>query len=217
MATLIENAPASMRLPVEWGVASRAIPGQSVSGDAYVVQPFSGGVLLAAVDGLGHGAEATAAASLAVGVLREHAEESPIALVGRCHESLRSTRGVVMSLASFHEADATLTWLGVGNVEGTLLRARPGFSPPREDFLLRPGVVGFQISPLRAVVVPVLTGDLLIFATDGIDSRFKEDAKNSLAPQACADAILARYVKPNDDALVLAVRFPMVSREHDFE
>jgi hypothetical protein len=182
-----------------------------------VVQSIPGGVLFAAVDGLGHGAEATTAARLAVEALREHAEESVIALVGRCHDRLRKTRGVVMSLASFRQADSTLTWLGVGNVEGTLVRANAGIKPPREDVLLRPGVVGFQIPPLRTVDLPVMPGDVLIFATDGVDSRFKEDAMAHLPPQTCADRILARFVKPNDDALVLAVRFPLIPHEHDFE
>jgi len=45
-----------------WGVAERALPGQTVSGDKYLVKPLADGVLLAVVDGLGHGGEATAAA-----------------------------------------------------------------------------------------------------------------------------------------------------------
>src|SRR5216683_1379133 len=61
---------------IEWGVAARALPGQAVSGDLHLVKPFSKGVLLAAVDGLGHGDEATLAAQLAVTTLERNAEES---------------------------------------------------------------------------------------------------------------------------------------------
>jgi len=70
---------------------------------------------------------------------------------------------------------------------------------------------------LRAVVIPVLPGDLLLLATDGIDSRFKEDVALQLAPLACADRILSRYVKPNDDALILVARILRTSDESRFE
>src|SRR5260370_31641963 len=61
---------------IEWGVAARALPGQTVSGDLHLVKPFFKGVLLAVVDGLGHGDEATVAAQLAVTTLERNAEES---------------------------------------------------------------------------------------------------------------------------------------------
>src|SRR6266542_1380546 len=90
--------PAASR--IEWGVAARALAGQSESGDLHLVQPFPYGVLIAVVDGLGHGEEAAAAARAAAAVLKVHPEEAPVALVERCHQELLSTRGVVMSLAS---------------------------------------------------------------------------------------------------------------------
>jgi len=37
--------------PFEWGVASRAFPGEKASGDLHLVKALPGGVLLAAVDG----------------------------------------------------------------------------------------------------------------------------------------------------------------------
>ena len=40
---------------IEWGVATRALPGQAESGDRHLVQRFPDGVLAAVVDGLGHG------------------------------------------------------------------------------------------------------------------------------------------------------------------
>src|SRR5689334_7847165 len=99
---------------LEWAVAGRALPGQAESGDRYVVQPFTDGVLLAAVDGLGHGAEAATAARTAVDTLTRYAQEPVMHLLQRCHEQLRRTRGVVLTLASIAARDGTLTWLGVG-------------------------------------------------------------------------------------------------------
>src|SRR6266513_2577182 len=108
---------------IEWGGATQASRGRSVSGDLHLVKPFGHGALVAVVDGLGHGDEATAVAKTSVAVLEENPDQSVITLVKRCHDALRKTRGVVMTLASFNVLDSTVRWLGVGNVEGLLLRA----------------------------------------------------------------------------------------------
>ncbi len=82
------------RLPfLEWGVTTRAMPGQTVSGDQYVVLPRPTGVLLAVIDGLGHGHDAASAAQAAVETLRRYAQEPPIPLIQHCHQALRSPMG----------------------------------------------------------------------------------------------------------------------------
>src|SRR5258706_150782 len=134
---------------VEWGVAERALPGQTVSGDLHLVKPFADGVLLAVVDGLGHGDEATIAAKIAITVLESHAEEPLTALVKRCHEALTSTRGVVMTLATLRPSDGQLTWLGVGNVEAVLLRADSQSKAGSDRPMLRGGLVGYQLPKLH--------------------------------------------------------------------
>ena len=202
-------ASASLTSPplIEWGVAALPLAGEAESGDSYLVKLLPHGALLAVVDGLGHGGKAAAAAKTAVAALEDSANESIIAVVKRCHERLRRTRGVVMSLAVFHAPDSTLTWLGVGNVEGLLLRADAKASPARESVLLRGGVVGCELPPLRASVIPVFRGDTLIFATDGIRRSFAEGLSQNAPPQQIADRILARHGKGTDDALVRVARY----------
>src|SRR5881396_3494806 len=129
---------------------------------------FLDGPLAAVMDGLGHGPEAASAARQAAGILEASAGEPVIALVQRCHDGLRRTRGVVMSLASFTARDSSMAWIGVGNVETVLLRADPSASRRREAISRRGGVVGYQLPPLRATALPVSRGDTLIMATDGI-------------------------------------------------
>ena len=197
---------------IESGVAMRALPGETVSGDMHVVKPFPNGVLLAVMDGLGHGDEATLAAKTAAATLVEHARESVISLLKRCHEALPRTRGVAMTLASCNSLEGTITWLGVGNVEGLLLRADASANPPTERVLLRGGVVGYQLPVLHAGVLPIGPGDLLIFATDGIRGDFGGDFSHSRpsgieTPQQIADRLLEKWFKGTDDALVLVVRY----------
>jgi negative regulator of sigma-B (phosphoserine phosphatase) len=191
---------------LDWGVASLPLAGQSESGDRYVVQFFPGGVLLAVIDGLGHGYEACAAASLAEFILRARPEEPVISLVRRCHESLRSTRGVVMSVVSFDTSHGLMTWLGVGNVRGVLRRNGFASIPRWDELLLRGGIIGGEIPPLQASVLPVSQGDMLYLATDGIGGEFVHEIIPPEMPQRTAEVILSRYAKGDDDALVLVAR-----------
>jgi negative regulator of sigma-B (phosphoserine phosphatase) len=197
-----------------WGVAARALGDGPISGDLHVVAPFAGGLLAAVIDGLGHGPEAQAVATLAAHVLLSHREEAPAELLQRCHGDLRRTRGVVLSLASFNAENSSMTWLGVGNVEGFLFRADNAANPARERLLLRGGVVGYQIPPLRAAVLPVAPGDLLLLATDGIRHDFADRAPpRDAEPQYVADDILERCTRVTDDALILALRYQGSPRE----
>jgi|ERR1043166_1298173 serine phosphatase RsbU (regulator of sigma subunit) len=190
------------KCPVSWGVASRALPGQSVCGDLHLIRNFADGVLIAVVDGLGHGEEAAVAARTALAVLENHPEAPLNVLVQSCHEALIKTRGAVMTLAFLQCAERQLTWLGVGNVEAVLVS---GSRPTRRAVVLS-GVVGYQLPALRASAVPMAPGDLLVFVTDGIDAGFPEELPSKESPQGLADRILERHFKGNDDALVLAVR-----------
>ncbi|HEY2329655.1 MAG TPA: SpoIIE family protein phosphatase [Verrucomicrobiae bacterium] len=201
------------RAVMDWSVAARPVSGQSVSGDLHLLKQFENRILVAVVDGIGHGDEAAMAARRAVEILDHHATEPVIALVQRCHEALLQTRGVVLTVAKLNTAENTMTWLGVGNVEGRLLRADAVASHPRESVLLRGGMVGYQLPALQASVIPVAAGDLLILATDGIHPFFEDGINLSETPRQIADKILSRHFKGNDDALVLVARYLGVPHE----
>lgn len=192
---------------VEWAVAGRALAGQPISGDLHLVAPFEGGALAAVIDGLGHGPEAAKAAEAAAAVLSRRPDASITDLIQLCDEKLRPTRGAVLSLASFDAARGVVTWAGVGNVEGVLLRAWETSKDARQSILPRNGVVGYQTPSPRVAVWPVATGDILIFATDGVSHGFTATVADGRTPQKIADDIIADHGKSTDDALVLVVRY----------
>lgn len=197
---------------MECGVGTAMLPGQTDSGDRHSLSYFPHGVLIGVVDGLGHGRQAAEAAESAVNVLERHRQEHVISLLKRCHECLRHSRGAVMTMASFNFLDATLTWLGVGNVQGALYRKDPSSVPPREFPLLRPGVVGVSFERPSASTVPVSPGDILILATDGIHFSFRPAFSFAESCQSIADRILSQHWKRTDDALVLVARYEGDSR-----
>lgn len=191
---------------VEYGVAKFVLPGQDESGDRHLVCCAGDGILIAAIDGIGHGEEAANAAEAAISILKANAVEPVISLIERCHEGLRSTRGVVLSLASIHPAHGMMTWLGVGNVQGVLMRAGAQKGSVQEVLLLRGGVVGSQLPALQAAEIPIAKGDTLVFVTDGIRGEFVEGLSALESPQRAADGILKQRGRGNDDALVLVAR-----------
>ena len=194
-----------MRLPTcEYAISGRALSGERQSGDASLVQATANGLLIAVVDGLGHGDEAASAAGIALGVLRRHAELPLAVLFQRCHEDLQATRGVALALAFVDTAQATLSWAGVGNVEAVLMAA----GAQRKQWLTnRSGVVGYRLPPVEPKVLPLTPGDLLIVATDGIDECFASEDLPPASPDALARAIFERHGKATDDALVLVLRW----------
>ena len=196
-----------INLPIGWAVAELTQPGQSESGDRHLVLSTPDGGLVAVVDGLGHGAEAASAAKVAVRALERGGDRPLVQLFRDCHQSLIGTRGAVISAAAFSFLDETMTWLGVGNVDGRLLRAPVAGGPPPEALLVRGGVVGAHLPPLVSKIVPIRRGDTLIVATDGIRSDFLDALLPYQEPQPLADHVLARWGTQSDDALVLVVRY----------
>lgn len=187
-------------------MAKFALPGQGESGDQHLVCCNQNGILIAAIDGIGHGEEAANAAKSAISILRKGVGEPIISLVQRCHENLRSTRGVVVSLAAIDLAHGLMTWLGVGNVQGILMRAGAKKGNVQESLLLRGGVVGSQLPSLQAAVLPIGKGDTLVFATDGIRGNFPATLSALENPQRAADRILENCRNGSDDALILVAR-----------
>jgi hypothetical protein len=209
MVAVMSVRPMSLpKLPLlDCWVVSCPLPGQTVCGDVSLVKPFADGVLLAAIDGVGHGDAASVAAHTALAVLNDHPDEPVINLVRRCHAALARTRGVVMTLASLRALDESVTWLGVGNVEGRLLHAGARANHSQEAVLLRSGLVGYKLPALSASVLPLEPGDMLILATDGIHPAFAQDLQPDGAPRQLAECVLAKHFRGTDDALVLVARY----------
>lgn len=192
---------------VDCGVANFVLPEQEESGDGYLICRHENRVLIAAVDGVGHGEEAAKAAQAAVSLLKERPGESIVSLVEQCHAKLQSMRGVVLSLATIDMTGASLTWLGVGNVEGILMRGRSRNGHVKERLLLRAGLIGSQLPLLQSTVLPLAPGDTVYFVTDGIHTNFAESLIAKENPQKAADRILRQFQKGSDDALVVVARF----------
>lgn len=213
---------------MEVGVAMEPMAGQSTMADRHVVLTRADDMLVAVIDGVGHGKLAEFAAVEATRVIRDAPAGSLESLVASCHDHLRTTRGVVMSIANLDGKSGLLSWLGVGNVAGVVFRNRNGTShlhagawlerrvagghetpekPHDEYLMLRSGVVGDRLPTLHSSRIHLRNGDTLVLATDGVASEFDQENDFHDTSQNLAGRILKRYAKGTDDALVLVVRY----------
>jgi hypothetical protein len=199
-------SPISANAALEWDLALAPMPGETVIGDRAVVIFGHEYVLAAAIDGVGHGADAAAAAHVASYALEHAAARDIAAIVRECHEALAQTRGAAMSLARVDCREHTITWLGIGNVEARLLRSHQP-APAAESLLLHGGIVGHSLPRLAPQTIRVSRGDLLIFATDGIRRDFADCLVPTGSCREIAERVLQQYGLGSDDALVLVARY----------
>jgi negative regulator of sigma-B (phosphoserine phosphatase) len=194
--------------PIEWAVAGQPLPGEDESGDGWVVADTSGATLLGVIDGLGHGPRAAVAARHAAAVLGENPAEPLDALFVLCHQALGGTRGAAITVAVIDHVHATLAWLGVGNVAGSLVRTSPGGPMVQSSVMQRGGVIGHQLpEALRPVRTPIQPGDVLLLGSDGLATGFDDRPDLGQSAAALAQGILAHCAKGTDDALVLVARY----------
>lgn len=192
---------------LERGEAGEPLAGEDRSGDLAVFAVYDGGALVAAVDGLGHGAAAADAAEAAAEQFRAHAGEPPEVLLKHCHEALRSTRGVVATVAWFDLETGGLTWTGIGNVEGRLVRAARERGDSADSPTLFGGVLGWSLPAVRPVRTTLAPGDCVVMATDGVAADFGSSLQPGVPASEQARRVLASHARGSDDALVVAVRW----------
>jgi negative regulator of sigma-B (phosphoserine phosphatase) len=186
-------------------VLSRPRAGEAVSGDVGIVRVQAHGVLVAAIDGLGHGAVALSAARVAADVVGRSGDGDVMALMQACHEELARTRGAAVTLAWLAVPEWTMTWLAVGDVDGRVVHH--GRSGPADSCLLLPGgIAGHDLPTLVPETLDVVPGDVMLFATDGVDGDFADDLELVGTAAQIAERILWRHWDRSDDALVVVLR-----------
>lgn len=193
---------------IDWAVASRPMVGEVLSGDVATVQTSDHRAVIAVIDGLGHGAEAAAAAQAAAQVVEKHRAEPLEALLLLAHEQLADSRGVAATVAIVDGVAGRLEWLGVGNVNAALLRADPTARPRTHGVFLCRGVLGYLLPNLHITEpLPLGPGDVMVLATDGVRGDLTAPVRPEVPVARLAETILADQATADDDALVLVARY----------
>ena len=181
---------------------------ESVCGDLPIaLEVGQTAALFGAIDGLGHGEPAAAAAQCASDVVHITRAEPLDDLMQHCHRALTETRGVAMTLARIDFETDTMSWSGIGNVTADLVVKHPAGAEVRSSAFLAGGIVGYRMpQPLLTHQVAISPGDLLVIATDGVAEDYFGSIEFAAPATEIAQQILADHSKEADDALVLAAR-----------
>jgi negative regulator of sigma-B (phosphoserine phosphatase) len=193
---------------LEWAVAGRALPGEKRSGDVATVLTSASRCVLAVIDGLGHGDEAADAAELAAQAIEQNRAEPLEALLLLAHEELATSRGVAATVAIIDGESGRMDWVGVGNVDGLVVRADDEVKPRTLGVFLCRGVLGYRLPPLHiSAPVHLEDGDSIVIATDGVRGDLTGAVSQDIPVGRSADTILAQCAIADDDALVFVARY----------
>jgi anti-sigma regulatory factor (Ser/Thr protein kinase) len=178
--------------------------GQRVSGDVVIFDWRRESLLIAVVDGLGHGIAAHQVALRARSYLCETWSTDIAATLSGLHANLQGTIGAVCGLCVINSETGMLTFAGVGN---TMFRIF-GVTESRLESVA--GVLGQHIRTPKQQKLRFSPNDTLVAYTDGIKDRFECSQYPQLRYQnvrTVAEEIVNRFAKDHDDAACAVARY----------
>jgi len=185
---------------MKFGGFSRPFKGLNICGDSFVVEERDGALLAAVIDGLGHGYESWVAASTAVEVIRGSMDLSVDAIVRRCHQELKVTRGAAVGVLKVEPSGAG-EFCGVGNIE---VQALNGSSP---SIFCLAGIVGHNLRTSKVMPVTMKPGDIYCLLSDGVSSRGNLKSCLPGDPESVARRIVEQWGRAHDDATAVVIGY----------
>jgi anti-sigma regulatory factor (Ser/Thr protein kinase) len=187
------------------GAVSTCKLGQEVCGDSWGVVHSGDVTTVLVADGLGHGPEAQTASKEAVRMLILNSGLTPMALVERCHQALRSTRGAAISIARIDRATKKVTFAGVGNVAAQIYSG----AKLAQHLVSVNGTAGHQTNRLHEFTYPWPDDGMLIVHSDGLSTSTSTESRSGLAlrdPTLIAGVLYRDFSRGTDDSTVVVVQ-----------
>lgn len=183
------------------GTVRRPALGQRVSGDAFAVVSHPDSLLVAVVDGLGHGPNAAEAADAFVESV-EGADDVPLdTMMADAGRRLAHTRGAAATIVRLDFARRRIETSGVGNVHFQA-HADRSIHP-----VSAPGIVGHRVRKVLRFEFGLPDELLFSLSSDGLSSRIHLERYTDGTAQEIAERLLEHYGKAHDDATCIVVRY----------
>ncbi|PKM77104.1 MAG: hypothetical protein CVU90_08875 [Firmicutes bacterium HGW-Firmicutes-15] len=201
---LKNNVQSAEQCPLEVGVATRAHPLMVVNGDDYVIKQWGENLLVAVIDGLGHGPLAHKAAHTARQYIENHFDQPVSAIFNGVGRACRGTRGVVMALAKFEWGLEKLSFASIGNIETRVFE-----NQEKLNIIVRRGVIGFNAPNPLVIQNSWNPKNIMVMHSDGMKSHWKWDDFPDLKDKSAmfiAQSLLNNLDREDDDATVVVVK-----------
>jgi anti-sigma regulatory factor (Ser/Thr protein kinase) len=197
------GAPSSSRIEV--GAICAAYPGEGISGDNWAAVRHDRTCRLIMADGLGHGVLAAEASSAAINAALASPGLKAAEVVENCHRILRPTRGAAFSLADADFGAETLTFVGVGNVAGSIVMEGGG----RKQLVSTNGTLGHEMGRTHPGTFPLPAESLVVMHSDGISASWGFEKYPGLFQRhstVIAGVLFRDFRRGRDDATIAVAR-----------
>ena len=174
-----------------------------VSGDAVFISNEGEELFICIFDGAGHGVNAHKISCIGINYIKENKDSKLPDLMKGLHKKLNGTHGAVAIIGRLNIKTRKLNYVGIGNI---FLRV---FGEQSKREVTQGGVIGYQIRTPKEKCISINAGDIIVFHTDGISSRFNEtDYPNIFWDDAeiISNTLLSDFGKSNDDATCAVIR-----------
>lgn len=182
-----------------------AKPGEVECGDGFYAKITKEHIKILLGDGLGHGPDAAFAIGEAVKAFKICPEENPVNILRFISTSVKKTRGLVAAVAVYNIKQKTWKLAGVGNIATMLMG-----NGSSKNYLSYNGIIGMNVpNTMNEQVVPFEKGQILIFCSDGIKSKW--DLTRLPGILRCDAAIIAAaiykdFARNTDDMSVAVIK-----------
>lgn len=184
---------------MRYGIVSVPAHGSEINGDAYVIMESGRNILMAVIDGLGHGKEAYDASGEAANYIAANHTGSLSVIMEGCHHALLRTRGAAIGLVRADLEAGKITFSGVGNVSARI-KGNTVLKP-----VSSPGIVGYNFKRTVENEYPYHKGDVIVLYSDGISGGFDPagivTGNNDL--QMPAEDAVREFGKDSDDNTII--------------
>lgn len=183
---------------------TRPCPGEIENGDAFLIEATDDNILVAMLDGLGHGAEAHEASDLGIGIISQCSSEPLKAIMQELHTGISGTRGCAAALFRLDTKAANIEFAGIGNIRSKMF--------PRSEMSLysRAGIVGRGRLPRVHVEKATWPeGATLVMHSDGIAGWSHPETMGRVGGQQPATGchfLLKNFGYDHDDATVCVIK-----------
>ncbi|WP_242928588.1 SpoIIE family protein phosphatase [Pontibacter vulgaris] len=194
---------------IEIGCVMVPKPHETVCGDGFTFKTHNNKVYLLALDGLGHGSNASEASAAACHYFEQAPETEPVLTLRELHQAIKRTRGAVGFAAAI--SPERISYCGVGNIAGKLYNGDYiTNSPPYKNIISYNGILGHNIpTTLNNQHLEWARSKTLILHSDGLKSRWdlsKYPNLNRHHAIIVAAVLYRDFSRHTDDTLVVVCK-----------
>ena len=204
-----EIGPETPACPFEIGAICVPKPGQIACGDAWAAFTERDRLVVAVIDGLGHGPIAAEASEAAVREFGRKPARTATEHLDDAHSALSGTRGAVMAVADIRAEEAVVRYTGTGNIAGFIQSGSK-----TSHMVSMNGTVGQVARAAREFAYPWDASSFLVMTSDGIQSHIRLEARTGILgqhPAIVAAVVYRDGCRRRDDATVFVARGREVS------